>query len=66
VIVGANGSGKSTILKLVARVYDPSEGEILLNGQNIRTYRLYDLRRAISVLFQDFTIFPLSVRHTHL
>ncbi|KAI0668740.1 P-loop containing nucleoside triphosphate hydrolase protein [Trametes maxima] len=62
VIVGANGSGKSTILKLVARMYDPEEGEILLDGHDVRTLRLYDLRQAISVLFQDYTHFPLSIR----
>ncbi|KAI0770932.1 P-loop containing nucleoside triphosphate hydrolase protein [Trametes elegans] len=62
VIVGANGSGKSTILKLIARLYDPEEGEILLDGHNIRTLKLYDLRQAICVLFQDYTHFPLSIR----
>ncbi|KAI0757785.1 HlyB/MsbA family ABC transporter [Daedaleopsis nitida] len=62
VIVGANGSGKSTILKLATRIYDPEEGQILLNGRDIRTLRLGDLRAAISVLFQDYTIFPLSIR----
>ncbi|EDR16100.1 uncharacterized protein LACBIDRAFT_301848 [Laccaria bicolor S238N-H82] len=62
VIVGANGSGKSTILKLVARLYDPCEGTILIDGLDIRTLKLSDLRRAISVLFQDYTHFPLSIK----
>lgn len=62
VIVGANGSGKSTILKLVARLYEPSDGQILINGKNIRTLKLDDLRLATSVLFQDYTHFPLSIR----
>ncbi|KAJ6569472.1 P-loop containing nucleoside triphosphate hydrolase protein [Mycena capillaripes] len=62
VIVGANGSGKSTILKLIARLYDPTEGQILVNDQDIRTLKLADLRRATSVLFQDYTHFPLSIR----
>nr|VWP00422.1 Mitochondrial phosphate carrier protein [Ganoderma boninense] len=62
VIVGVNGSGKSTILKLSVRLYDPDEGEILIGGHDIRTLKLYDLRQAISVLFQDFTHFPLSIR----
>ena len=62
VIVGANGSGKSTILKLVVRLYDPDEGQILLDGHDIRTLRMYDLRQAVSVLFQDYTHFPLSIR----
>ncbi|KAI0820602.1 P-loop containing nucleoside triphosphate hydrolase protein [Trametes gibbosa] len=62
VIVGANGSGKSTILKLIVRLYDPEEGQILLNDHDIRTLKLKDLRQAISVLFQDYTHFPLSIR----
>ncbi|TFK85037.1 P-loop containing nucleoside triphosphate hydrolase protein [Polyporus arcularius HHB13444] len=62
VIVGANGSGKSTILKLVSRLYDPDDGQILLDGHDIRTLKLFDLRQAISVLFQDYTHFPLSIR----
>ncbi|KAL7285975.1 hypothetical protein ACG7TL_001090 [Trametes sanguinea] len=62
VIVGANGSGKSTILKLVARLYDIEEGQILLDGHDIRTLRLHDLRQATCVLFQDYTHFPLSIR----
>jgi ABC-type multidrug transport system fused ATPase/permease subunit len=59
--VGNNGSGKSTILKLISRLYDPSEGHIFIDGIDIKTIRLADLRRAISVLFQDYTLFPLSV-----
>lgn len=60
--MGANGSGKSTILKLIVRLYDVTDGEILIDGHNIRTLKLVDLRQAISVLFQDYTHFPLSVR----
>lgn len=66
VIVGKNGSGKSTILKLIARLYDPTEGEIFIDNQDIRTLKLADLRRATSVLFQDYTHFPLSVRPPHI
>ena len=66
VIIGSNGSGKSTILKLVARIYDPSEGIILVNGQDIKTLHLVDLRRAMAVLFQDHTHFTLSVSPTPL
>ncbi|KAF7986144.1 hypothetical protein HWV62_38510 [Athelia sp. TMB] len=62
IIVGANGSGKSTILKLIARIYDPSNGDIFIDGRNIQTLRLEDLRAAISVLFQDYTHFPLSIK----
>lgn len=64
--MGANGSGKSTILKLVVRLYDPEEGEILLDGHDIRTLKTFDLRQAISVLFQDYTHFPLSVSRSSL
>jgi len=60
--VGNNGSGKSTILKLIARLYDPSSGIILIDGQDIKSIQLADLRRALSVLFQDYTLFPLSIR----
>ncbi|OCH83861.1 P-loop containing nucleoside triphosphate hydrolase protein [Obba rivulosa] len=62
IIVGSNGSGKSTILKLIVRLYDPDDGEILIGGRNIQTLKLSDLRQAISVLFQDYTLFPLSIR----
>ena len=62
VIVGSNGSGKSTILKLAARIYDPTEGSIFIDGQDIKSLRLADLRRAMAILFQDYTHFPLSVR----
>lgn len=60
--MGVNGSGKSTILKLITRIYDPTEGEILIDGRDIRLLKLQDLRRVTSVLFQDYTHFPLSVR----
>ncbi|KAF8060884.1 P-loop containing nucleoside triphosphate hydrolase protein [Lyophyllum atratum] len=62
IIVGANGSGKSTILKLIARLYDPTEGDIFINDRDIKHLKLDDLRRAISVLFQDYTHFPLSIK----
>ncbi|KAI0301012.1 HlyB/MsbA family ABC transporter [Multifurca ochricompacta] len=62
VIIGTNGSGKSTILKLVARIYDPTEGTILIGGYDIKTMRLADLRRAMAILFQDYTHFPLTIR----
>lgn len=57
-----NGSGKSTILKLISRIYDPMEGTILIDDRDIKTFRLADLRAAMSILFQDYTQFPLSMR----
>ena len=62
VIVGANGAGKSTILKLAVRLYDPDEGDIFVDGHNVRTLQLKDLRQAISVLFQDYSHFQFSVQ----
>ncbi|KAJ3525756.1 hypothetical protein NMY22_g10441 [Coprinellus aureogranulatus] len=59
VIVGENGSGKSTILTLLTRIYDVTEGQILLNGHDIRTLRLADVRKAVAVLFQEYNVFPL-------
>ncbi len=55
-IVGENGSGKTTFIKLLCRLYDPQEGEILLNGIDIRKYRYDDYRNLFSVVFQDFQL----------
>lgn len=55
-IVGENGSGKSTFIKLLCRLYDPQEGEILLNGIDIRKYRYDDYMDIFSVVFQDFKL----------
>jgi ATP-binding cassette, subfamily B, bacterial len=62
VIVGENGSGKSTLAKLLCRFYDPQSGEILWNGQDIRSLSIDSLRAKIAVVFQDFARFPASVR----
>ncbi len=59
-IVGENGAGKTTIIKLLCRFYQPSQGEILLNGINIQNYNFHDYRRIISALFQDFAQYPFS------
>ncbi len=61
-LVGENGSGKSTMVKLLCRLYDPSEGRILLNGRDIREYSYEAYQKAISVVFQDYDIVPFSVR----
>src|SRR5262249_2578575 len=53
-LVGENGAGKTTITKLIARLYDPTEGRVLLDGIDLREYDLASLRRAIGVIFQDF------------
>ena len=55
-IVGENGSGKTTFIKLLCRLYDPQEGQILLNGIDIRKYQYDDYMRIFSVVFQDFQL----------
>ena len=61
-IVGENGAGKTTLIKLLARLYDPSAGEILLEGINVKDHDLMELQARISVLFQDFVRYDLSLR----
>lgn len=60
-IVGRNGSGKTTFIKLLCRLYDPDEGEILLNGIDIRKYNYQDYLRVFSVVFQDFQLLPFPL-----
>ncbi|MDD5900692.1 MAG: ABC transporter ATP-binding protein [Lachnospiraceae bacterium] len=60
-LVGHNGAGKSTIIKLLLRFYDPTSGEILLNGRNIKEYELQKYRALFAGAFQDYQIFSLSV-----
>src|SRR5918993_1011254 len=59
-LVGENGAGKTTVVKLLARLYDPTEGRILLDGHDIREYDVLDLRRHIGVIFQDFVRFHFT------
>jgi ATP-binding cassette subfamily B protein len=58
-LVGENGAGKTTITKLIARLYDPSEGRILLDGIDLREYDLASVRQAIGVIFQDFVRYDM-------
>ena len=55
-VVGMNGSGKTTFIKLLCRLYDPTEGQILLNGIDIRKYRYDDYMDIFSVVFQDYQL----------
>lgn len=61
-IVGLNGSGKSTIIKLMLRFYDVTSGAILINGINIKEYTIASLRRNFSVLFQTYDKYAFSLR----
>lgn len=60
-IVGQNGSGKTTFIKVLCRLYDVTSGEILINGFNIKDYSKESLMKLYSVVFQDFKIFSFSV-----
>ncbi len=60
-VVGQNGSGKTTFIKLLCRLYDPTEGQILLNGIDIRKYNYYDYMSVFSVVFQDFKLFSFTL-----
>lgn len=61
-IVGATGSGKTTMINLLTRFYDVSAGSILLDGRDLRDYRMEDLRQAFGVVLQDTALFAASVR----
>jgi ATP-binding cassette, subfamily B, bacterial len=61
-LVGATGSGKSTIARLLSRFYDPTEGRILLDGADLRSLRLQELRPAVATVFEDTFLFSMSVR----
>ncbi len=60
-VVGLNGGGKTTFIKLLCRLYDPTEGQILLNGIDIRKYRYDDYIQIFSVVFQDFKLLALPL-----
>jgi len=61
-LIGENGEGKTTLVKLLTRLYDPIEGQILLDGIDLREYDLDDLYREISVIFQDFMRYEMTAR----
>ena len=61
-LIGENGGGKTTLVKLMTRLYDPVEGQILLDGVDLREYDLEDLYREIGVIFQDFMRYEMTAR----
>lgn len=61
-LIGENGQGKTTIVKLITRLYDPTEGEILLDGVDLREYDLAGLHAEIGVIFQDFMRYEMTAR----
>ncbi len=61
-LIGENGQGKTTIVKLITRLYDPTQGQILLDGVDLRDYELDDLHHEIGVIFQDFMRYEMTAR----
>ncbi len=61
-IVGRNGAGKTTIVKLLCRLYEPTSGKILLNGRKIQEYSGSEYRKLLGIVFQDFKLFPFSIQ----
>ena len=61
-LIGKNGEGKTTLVKLMTRLYDPVEGQVLLDGVDLREYKLEDLYREIGVIFQDFMRYEMTAR----
>jgi len=61
-VVGENGQGKSTLVKLIPRLYEPTSGKVLLDGIDLREYDIDSLRREIGVIFQDFVHYDMTAR----
>ncbi len=61
-LIGENGQGKTTIVKLITRLYDPTDGQILLDGVDLREYDLADLHSEIGVIFQDFMRYEMTAK----
>jgi len=61
-LIGENGQGKTTVVKLITRLYDPTEGQVLLDGVDLREYSLEDLHREMGVIFQDFMRYEMTAR----
>ena len=62
VIVGSNGSGKSSLVRILSRLYDPSSGQMLIDGLPSSSYRIADLHASTALLSQDNLIYPLSIK----
>ena len=61
-LIGLNGSGKSTFIKLLLRFYDPQSGIILINGKDIKEYNIINLRKKFGVMFQEYNIYEFSLK----
>ncbi|MDR3122784.1 MAG: ABC transporter ATP-binding protein/permease [Treponema sp.] len=61
-VVGENGAGKTTMTKLLMKLYRPTEGQILLNGRDIQEFDFEDYENTLSVVFQDFALFSMTLR----
>jgi ATP-binding cassette subfamily B protein len=61
-LIGENGQGKTTVVKLITRLYDPTEGQILLDGVDLREYSIEDLHHEMGVIFQDFMRYEMTVK----
>ena len=61
-VVGQNGAGKTTFIKLLCRLYTPDKGEILINGINIKKYDFHEYSKLLSVVFQDYKLFSFTIK----